>query len=156
MPMFVRDFMISAVAVLAPRTTLREAAARMSRSGRGLVVIADADRVHGLVTLRRLILGAEAAAQGFPIHGVGDLASSRFILAREDELLTQLAPRMVSAGVHRCVVVGEDEQVSGVITTLELARAERRRRRLLRSVDLSSEGSFPASDAPSWTGTLAG
>ncbi|HYH95429.1 CBS domain-containing protein [Hyalangium sp.] len=156
MSTFVREIMLSDVAVLAPRTPLREAAARMSRSDRGLLVIADAERVHGLVTMRRLILGAEAAAQGYPVHGMGDLASSRFVLAREDERLTQLAPRMVRAGVRRAVVVGEDGQVSGVVTTLEIARAERRRRRRLRAVDLSSEDSFPASDPPSWTGTVAG
>ncbi len=156
MSTFVRELMLSNVAVLPPRTTLREAAAQMARSGRGLLFIADAERVHGLVTMRRLILGAEAAAQGYPIHGVGDLASSRFVLTREDERLTQLAPRMVRAGVRRAIVVGDDGQVSGVVTTLELARAERRRWRRLRAVDVSSEGSFPASDPPSWTGTVAG
>lgn len=156
MSTFVHALMLNDVPVLAPRATLREATARMFRSDRGLLVIADAERVHGLVTMRRLVLGAEAAAQGYPIHGVGDLASSRFVLAREDEHLEQLAPRMVRAGVRRAVVVGEDGKVSGVVTALELARAERRRWRRLRAVDLSSEGSFPASDPPSWTGTVAG
>ena len=156
MSTFVQEIMLNDIAVLAPRTTLREAAARMSRSGQGLLVIADAERVHGLVTMRRLILGAEAAAQGYPIHGIGDLASSRFVLAREDEHLTQLTPRMVRAGVRRAVVLDEDGQVSGVVTTLELARAERRRWKRLHAVELSSEGSFPASDPPSWTGSVAG
>ncbi|RKH42939.1 CBS domain-containing protein [Corallococcus sp. AB050B] len=156
MPTFVREFMFGGIAVLDPWTPLREAAARMARSGHGFIVIADAKRIRGLVTLRRLILGAELAAQGYPLHGIGDLASSHFILSREDEPLARLAPRMARAGVRRAVVVGEDGQVSGVITTLELARAERRRQRRLQAVDLSSEDSFPASDPPSWTGTMAG
>jgi predicted transcriptional regulator len=132
MPTFVREVMLNDIAVLAPRTTLREAASRMALSGRGLLVIADAERIHGLVTMRRLVLGAEAAAQGYLIHGIGDLVSRRFVLTREDECVTQLAPRMVQAGVRRAIVTGEDGQVSGVVTTLELARAQTRSRQVTR------------------------
>jgi len=156
MPQLVRELMLRDIAVLEPQTPLREAAAHLSRSGRGLLVVADAQRVHGLVTLRRLLAGAEAAAQGHLLRGIGDLASRRFVLTREDEPLEELGPRLVQAGVRRAVVAAEQGQVVGVITTLELARGARRRWRRLHAVDLSSEGSFPARDPPSWTDTMAG
>jgi CBS domain-containing protein len=156
MPVFVRDLVLRDVAVLEPRTPLREAARQMSRTRHGLVVVAEGRHVLGLVTLRQLVFGAETAAQGHPVHGLGDLATRRFILACEDEPLMELAPRMVRAGVRRAVVLDAEGRVAGVVTTLELARGARRRWRRLHAVDLSSEGSFPASDPPSWTGTLAG
>ena len=149
--MSVRELMLRDVAVLGPQTSLREAAARMSRSRRGLVVVANGERVQGLVTLRRLVFGATAAAQGHPINGVGDLASRRFVLTWEGEPLEELTSRMVRAGAGRAVVV-EDGKVVGVVTTLELAQRARHQ----HAVDLSSEASFPASDPPSWTGTWAG
>ncbi|MBF5040761.1 CBS domain-containing protein [Aggregicoccus sp. 17bor-14] len=156
MSLFVRELMLRDVAVLEPRTPLREAAAAMARSPRGLLVIADEDRIHGLVTLRQLVFGAEAAAQGHPVHGVGDLAHPRFLVTWEREPLEELAARLVQAGVRCAVVLGEGGGVAGLITTLELANAAKRRRRGLRAVDVASEDSFPASDAPSWTGALAG
>ena len=154
MPTFVRELMLRDIPVLDPRTPLREAAARMSPQG--LVVVADDEHVFGLVTLRHLVFGAEAAAEGHPIHGVGDLVTQRFVLTTPHEPLEDLARRMSAAGVRRAVVMGSEGQVLGVITTLELARGARRRWRRLHAVDLSSEGSFPASDPPSWTDTLAG
>jgi predicted transcriptional regulator len=156
MPVFVRELVLRDVAVLTPRTPLLEAARRMARTRHGLLVVVDGERLLGLVTLRQLVSGAEAAAEGHPVHGIGDLVSRRFILTREDESLRELAPRLVRSGVRRAVVLGEEGQVAGVVTTLEIARAARRRWRRLHAVDLSSEGSFPASDPPSWTGTLAG
>ena len=154
MPLFVRELMLRDIPVLDPRTPLREAAAKMSPQG--VLVVADDEHVFGLVTLRHLVFGAEAAAEGHPVHGVGDLVTQRFLLTTPDEPLVDLARRMAGSGVRRAVVMGGDGQVQGVITTLELARGARRRWRRMHAVDVSSEGSFPASDPPSWTGTLAG
>lgn len=156
MPTFVRELMLRDVPVLEPRTSLREAAARMARSPHGIVVVADDTHVLGLVPLRNLVFGAEAAAEGHPIHGVGELVTSRFVLTTADEPLAELAQRLVRSGVRRAVVQDEEGRVTGVISTRELARGARRRWRRLHAVDLSSEGSFPASDPPSWTDTLAG
>ena len=156
MPTFVRELMLRDIPVLEPHTPLREAAAQMTRTPHGLVVVADDTHVFGLVTLRQLVFGAESAARGHLVHGVRDLASRRFVLTTGDEPLEELARRMVRSDVRRAVVQGAEGQVTGVITTVELARGIRRRWRRLHAVELSSEGSFPASDPPSWTDTLAG
>jgi CBS domain-containing protein len=156
MPTYVRELMLRDIPVLDPRTPLREAAAQMGRSPHGLLVVAEDTHVLGLVTLRHLVFGAEAAAAGHPVYGVGDLVTRRFVLTTADEPLAELGQRFVRGGVRRAVVQDEEGQVTGVISTRELARGARRRWRRLHAVDLSSEGSFPASDPPSWTDTLAG
>jgi predicted transcriptional regulator len=146
--MWVRDVMVRDVAVVRPETSFREAVARMRQSECPLVVVWDGHVVHGLVTMRELVLGAEAWAQGYPIHGVGDVVSLNFIFTHEDEPVAELVRRMVHAGARRAIVVDGEMRALGVVSPRELTRSD--------AVGRASEASFPASDAPSWTGSTAG
>lgn len=146
--MWVRDVMVRDVVVVRPEAGFREAVARMRQSQCPLVVVRGEDAIHGLVTMRELVLGAEAWAQGYPIHGVGDVVSLNFIFTHEDEPVAELARRMVQTGVRRAIVVDGEMHAVGVVSPVELSRRD--------SVGQASEDSFPASDAPSWTGTTAG
>jgi predicted transcriptional regulator len=146
--MRVRDVMLRDVAVVRPETGFREVAARMRQSRCPLVVVGDGHAIHGLVTMRELVLGAEAWAQGYPIHGVGDVVSLNFIFTHEDEAVAELVRRMVQAGVRRAIVVDGEMRAVGAVSPRELAR--------LDEVERASKASFPASDAPSWTGAVAG
>jgi CBS domain-containing protein len=136
------------VAVVGPETGFREAVARMKQSEWPLVVVADEHTIHGLVTLRELVLGTEAWVQGYPIHGVGDVVSLNFVFTHENETVEELVRRMVRTGVRRAIVIDEALRAVGVVSPLELTMAD--------AVEQASAESFPASDAPSWTGTTAG
>ncbi|WP_257452709.1 CBS domain-containing protein [Archangium lipolyticum] len=146
--MRVRDVMLRDVAVVRPETSFREAVARMRQSRCPLVVVWDGHAIHGLVTMRGLVLGAEAWAQGYPIQGVGDVVSLNFIFTHEDESVAELARRMVHGGARRAIVVDGEMRAVGVVSPRELAK--------LDAVGRASEESFPASDAPAWTGATAG
>jgi CBS domain-containing protein len=146
--MWVRDVMLRDVAVVRPETALREAAEHMWKSHCRLLVVGDEHGIYGVVTTRELVLGAEAQAQGYPVSGVGDVASFNFIFTHEDEAVEELARRMVHAGSRRAVVIDGALRALGVVSPMEMARPD--------PVGLASEESFPASDAPSWTGTTAG
>ncbi|MFE8602425.1 CBS domain-containing protein [Archangium violaceum] len=122
--MWVRDVMARGVAVVRPETSFREAVARMRQSRCPLVVVWDGQDIHGLVTMRALVLGAEAWAQGYPIHGVGDVVSHDFILTHEGEAVVELARRLVHAGARRAIVVDGDIRAVGIVSPLELARAD--------------------------------
>ncbi len=146
--MRVRDVMVRGVAVVRPETGFREAVARMRQSQCPLLVVGDGHSVHGLVTTRELVLGAEAWAQGYPIHGVGDVVSLNFIFTHEGEAVAELVRRMVHAGARRAIVVDGEMRAVGVVSPRELARPD--------EVGRASEDSFPASEAPSWTGATEG
>jgi predicted transcriptional regulator len=146
--MWVRNVMLRDVAVVGPETALREAAEFMWASHRQLLVVGDEHGIYGLVTMRELVLGAEAQAQGYSVGGVGDVASLNFIFTHEDEAMEQLARRMVHAGARRAIVIDGEQRAVGVVSPMEMARPD--------VVGRASEDSFPASDAPSWTGTTAG
>jgi predicted transcriptional regulator len=146
--MKVRDVMLRDVAVVGPETALREAAEHMREAPSQLLVIGNEHGIYGVVTTRELVWGAEAQAQGHPVSGVGDIASLNFIFTHEDETVEELARRMVHAGARRAVVIDGALCAVGVVSPMELARPD--------AVGRASEESFPASDAPSWTGATAG
>lgn len=146
--MWVRNVMRRDVAVVGPETALREAAEIMWKSRYQLLVVGDEHGIYGLVTTRELVLGAEAQAQGSPVGGVGDIASLNFIFTHEDEALEQLVRRMIHARARRAIVLDGELHAVGVVSPMEMARPDVAGR--------ASEESFPASEAPSWTGTSAG
>lgn len=136
--MRVRDVMVRDVAVVRAETSFREAVARMRQSRCPLVVVWDGQAILGLVTMRALVLGAEAWAQGYPIHGVGDVVSHDFILTHEGETVAELARRLVHAGARRAIVVDGDLRAVGVVSPMDLARAEATE--LIPSTDAHQEG----------------
>ena len=146
--MLVRDVMLRDVAVVGPETALREAVEHMWESQCPLLVVGDERGLYGLVTTRELVLGAEAQAQGEPVTGVGDVTSLNFIFTHEGETVEEMARRMVHAGARRAIVIDEALCAIGVVSPMELTRPD--------AVERASVESFPASDAPSWTGTTAG
>ncbi|MFY0569160.1 CBS domain-containing protein [Archangium lansingense] len=146
--MWVRDVMLRDVAVVGPETALRAAAEHMWKSRGQLLVVGDERGIYGVVTTRELVFGAEAQVQGYSVGGVGDLASLDFVFTHEDEAVEELARRMVHTGARRAIVIDGALRAVGVVSPMELARPD--------VVGRASEESFPASDAPSWTGTSAG
>ena len=146
--------MLRDVPHVTPHTSLRKAAAKMARTRHGLLVVVDDAGVHGVLTLRRLVLGAEAAAQGVPIRGAGDLASTRFLLGWEEEPVSELAQRMGRAEVRRAVIIGAGCEATGVVTPEELALGVRQHWRHLHAVRSARGGPPSRADAAPTRPTL--
>lgn len=151
--MFVRDVMLCPIAVVPSDISLRETAQRMKDAGQPLVVVADGSGIHGFVTERELVFGAQAQAQDHTSEGVGFFASDRFIFTRESETVADLAQRMLREHARRAIVVDREGDPVGVVSAWELARRFRRQARrdaiiveaqeeFLRSDDFWSNGTL--------------
>jgi len=76
---------------------------------------------------RRPFNHALAAHRGFSVEelrpdAVQDVMTSILITVEEDTPIPEVAARMVQSGVHRLIVVDADQQLQGIITSLDVLR----------------------------------
>jgi CBS domain-containing protein len=57
-----------------------------------------------------------------PADKVADVMTPYLITVEEDTPLREVAARMASCGVHRVIVVDSDQQIRGIVTSLDVLR----------------------------------
>lgn len=137
--MFVRDVMLQLFHCISPRLTLPEVATELLCARQEHVLVAEAGVIHGFVSERELVFGAEAQAQGEPVRNAGDIASARFVITRVDEPVDALVRRMIRAQARRAVAVDAAGRPVGVLSPWELVRAVGRQRRETATSRLSGQ-----------------
>ncbi len=117
----VRDLMTTDVTTLQVETTIDKAAAVMRAKDIGDVLVADADRLVGLVTDRDIVLRAVADGRDPAVTTLGSIVSKQLVSVRADDSAADAARLMRDRAVRRVLVLDEDGRLLGILSIGDLA-----------------------------------
>ncbi len=121
--MNIQDVMNTDLLTVAPQSTLREAARRMSERNVGAALLVDPaiGSYLGIITERDL-LNAIAAGHDPDVQGVADSASSDIVTVSADASLEQAVEKMIKGGFRHLLVVTNGDAI-GIVSMRELMSA---------------------------------
>jgi CBS domain-containing protein len=128
--MHVREIMTTRVNTCRPEDTLNVAARMMWEDDIGAVPVVDGDRgVLGMLTDRDLCMAAYT--RGLPLTAISasDVMSKKIYSCKPSVTLAQAEQLMREHQVRRLPVVDDDNQLVGILTLNDLARATHGSRR---------------------------
>ena len=118
--MNIQEVMDTELLTIAPETTLREAAQRMSGRNVGAALLLDAaiGSYLGIITERDL-LNAIAAGDDPDVRRVADSATSNIVSVSADASLEQAAQKMIEGGFRHLLVVTSGDAI-GIVSMRDL------------------------------------
>ena len=118
--MNIQEVMDTELLTIAPETTLREAAQRMSGRNVGAALLLDAaiGSYLGIITERDL-LNAIAAGDDPDVRRVADSATSNIVSVSADASLEQAAQKMIEGGFRHLLVVTNGDAI-GIVSMRDL------------------------------------
>lgn len=116
----VRDVMSPQPRMLRAEATISEAAEVMRREDIGDVIVVDADRLHGILTDRDIVVRVLAEGQDPSQTRIGDVCSRELTTISPEESVGQAVRLMREKAIRRLPVV-EDDEVVGMLTIGDIA-----------------------------------
>jgi CBS domain-containing protein len=117
----VNDMMTAAVVCLQVETTLDKAALTMREQDIGDVVVADGDRLVGLVTDRDIVVRAVAEGRDPAATTLGSIVSRNLVTVGPQDSLQSAAVLMRERAVRRVLVLDNDQGLVGILSIGDLA-----------------------------------
>jgi len=115
-----KDVMSRDVKMVAPETTIREAAQQMRDGDFGMLPVAENDRMIGAISDRDIAVRAVADDKG-PETPVRDVMSRGICWAYEDDSVDVAARLMSERQVRRLPVVDRDKRLVGIVSIGDFA-----------------------------------
>ena len=118
----VGDVMTGRPRAVTPETPLTEVAQMMDTEDVGSIPVVDNDRLVGIVTDRDIVVRAIAKGKdpkGMPASAV---STRELVTVRPEDDLSDALELMVRHQVRRLAVMGEDEQLVGMVSQADVAR----------------------------------
>ena len=115
-----KDVMSRDVKLVAPETTIREAAQQMRDGDFGMLPVAENDRMIGAISDRDIAIRAIADDMG-PSTTVREVMSEGICWAYEDDSVEQAATVMSERQVRRLPVVDRDKRLVGIVSLGDFA-----------------------------------
>jgi CBS domain-containing protein len=116
----IRDIMSPGPVTVPSTCTLTEAARHMREGDIGDVIVADGDRIIGIVTDRDIVVRAVAEGKDPDRATVGDICSSRLVTVAPDDTVSA-AIQLIRTSAVRRLPVTDDGRLVGVVTLGDLA-----------------------------------
>jgi CBS domain-containing protein len=116
----IKDVMSRDVRMVAPETTIREAAQQMRDGDFGMLPVAENDRMIGAISDRDIAVRAVADDKG-PETPVRDVMSPGICWAYEDDSVDVAARLMSERQVRRLPIVNRDKRLVGIVSIGDFA-----------------------------------
>jgi CBS domain-containing protein len=114
-----RDLMTSPIESIDMNTPVNEAAKRIAVKGIHRLLVTDAEKPMGILSISDLVAGI-AAQEAVRRETVGDVMSDTFLVCREDTPVLSAARTMTQAGWRSIIVMDSRGRLQGVITGHDL------------------------------------
>ena len=119
--MLVKDVMTTDFRLVAPDTSLRQAAELMRDGDYGYLPVGENDRLVGAVTDRDIVV--RGIASGYePQTPIKEVLSKSIIYCFEDDEIAEAADLMKREQIRRLCVLNGDKRLVGVISLGDIAR----------------------------------
>jgi len=120
--MIVKDVMNQEVVVAKPETNLREASKVMSRLHIGSLIIAEKEKIAGILTERNILI-AVAEGKDPEATSVKEIMTKKVVTIEPDKKLEDAVKLMTENKIKKLPVV-KDEKLVGIITCSDIAVVE--------------------------------
>jgi len=120
--MRISEVMSTDVCVVAPDTSLRDAARMMAERDVGSLPVGAGDRLVGFLTDRDIVLRAVAGGHG-PDTLVREVMSSNVKYCYDDEDIDNVAENMAMLEMRRLPVVDRDKRLVGIVSLANFAHS---------------------------------
>jgi CBS domain-containing protein len=114
-----RDLMTSPIETVDVSTPVSEAAERMGKKDIHRMLVMDADKPVGILSISDLVAGI-ATQEPVRRQTVGDVMSRTFLVCREDNTVINAARTMTQSGWRSIIVVDAKGRLQGVLTGHQL------------------------------------
>jgi CBS domain-containing protein len=119
--MKVKDVMTTEVNLVAPDTSLFDAAKIMRERGIGILPIGENDRLVGMLTDRDIVVRGIASNRDMKRTAVRDVMSAKILYCYDDQSVEEACANMGSSQVRRLPVVNRDKRLVGIVSLGDIA-----------------------------------
>ena len=122
--MQVRELMSSDVEVIAPDTTIQDAARRMRDADLGALPVGDGDQLIGMVTDRDIVVRGVAEGKADGSATVRDVLTGDLTFCFEEDDVDNAANLMADRQVRRLPVLSADKKLVGMLALADISRRD--------------------------------
>lgn len=117
----IKEVMTPEVRVIAPESTVLEAAQRMKELDVGSLPVLDGDTLLGMVTDRDIVVRLVAAGDHADATAVREVMTAPIVFCFEDQDIEDVARLMEVQQIRRLIVLNADRRLAGIVSLGDIA-----------------------------------